>query len=140
MKIPLVRLMAGTALLAVIGLGSAFAQGASLALNQTLGLGNGQLLTFTYHQNYDCVDEPLDDLDFNGVLTQADLAEFQTPICQVATETSIDPAGGKIKNAAHLYVLLPMFSQDNDQNPNDALLVPPECDRRRSAAPPWAAH
>jgi len=124
MKTWLSRLSGG--IVAVLwAVGSALAQGAlALAPNQTLGLGNGRLLTFTYHQSYDCVDEPTDDLDFSGVLAQADPAEFQTPICQVATEPSIDPAGGNIKLTAHLYVLLPMFSKDNDQNPNDAIACP----------------
>ncbi len=125
MKIPFSRVASGAILAILWAVGSALAQGApALAPNQTLGLGNGRLLTFTYHQSYDCVDEPTDDLDFSGVLAQADPAEFQTPICQVATEPSIDPAGGNIKLTAHLYVLLPMFSKDNDQNPNDAIACP----------------
>jgi hypothetical protein len=44
---------------------------------------------------------------------------MQTPICQPATEPTQDPAGGSIKHTAHLYVFIPMFSVDNDQNPND---------------------
>src|SRR5262249_48042531 len=35
-----------------------------------------------------------------------------------------DPTGGDIKHTAHLYVLIPMFSVDNDQNPNDAMACP----------------
>jgi hypothetical protein len=30
-----------------------------LAPNQTHGFGNGSLITFTYLQNFDCVDQPL---------------------------------------------------------------------------------
>jgi len=78
-------------------------------------------LTFTYTQSFDCVNEPDNDLDFNSILAQSDPAEFQIPICQVGTEPSIDPSGAKIKKTAHLYVLVPMFSVDNDQNPNDAI-------------------
>jgi hypothetical protein len=106
--------------------GSAFAwDPGSLAPNQTMGFGNNKLLKFTYKQNYDCVDQPRDDLDFNGVLAQSDPAEFQTPICQAAIEPTIDPPGRKVtKNTAHLYVLVPMFSLDNDQNPNDAIACP----------------
>jgi hypothetical protein len=101
--------------------GNAFAQ---LAPNQTLGFGKGKLLTFTYHQNFSCVDQPLDDLDFNGVPMESDPAEFQTPICQVATEASIDPTGKEIGKTAHLYVIIPMFSVDNDQNVDDAMPCP----------------
>src|SRR5258708_15112012 len=97
-----------------------FAQ-SSLAPNQTLGFGNNKLLTFTYGQNFDCVDQPTEDLDFNGILMQSDPGEFQTPICQAATEPTIDPTGGPIKKTAHLYVLVPMFSVANDQTATDAL-------------------
>jgi hypothetical protein len=92
--------------------------------NQTNGFGNGKLVTFTYLQNFDCVDEPTLDLDFNGKKAQSDPNEMQTPICQVVTEPTTDPAGRKIKRTAHLYVLVPMFSVDNDQNPADAMACP----------------
>ncbi len=95
-----------------------------LAPNQTRGFGNGRLLTFTYLQNFDCVDQPNLDLDFNHILAQSDPNEMQTPICQVVTEPTQDPTGGDIKHTAHLYVLVPMFSIDNDQNPGDAMDCP----------------
>jgi hypothetical protein len=97
---------------------------AQLAPNQTNGFGNGRLVTFTYLQNFDCVDEPTLDLDFNGKPAESDPSEMQTPICQAVTEPSADPTGGDIKHTAHLYVLIPMFSVDNDQNPNDAMPCP----------------
>ena len=56
--------------------GSAWAQ---LASNQTNGFGNGRLVTFTYLQNFDCVDQPLLDLDFNHIPAQSDPNEMQTP-------------------------------------------------------------
>jgi hypothetical protein len=99
----------------------AFAQ---LANNQTNGFGNNRLVTFTYLQNFDCVDQPILDLDFNGILAQSDPNEMQTPICQPVTEPTQDPTGGNIKHTAHLYVFVPMFSVDNDQNPNDAMACP----------------
>src|SRR5438270_9484329 len=89
-----------------LGASSAWAQ---LAPNQTHGFGNGRLLTFTYLQNFDCVDQPLLDLDFNRILAQSDPNEMQTPICQIVTESTEDPTGGDIKHTAHLYVLVPMF-------------------------------
>src|SRR5262249_33902229 len=69
-------------------------------------------------------DEPTLDLDFNGIPAQSDPNEMQTPICQAVTEPSADPTGGSLKHTAHLYVLIPMFSVDNDQNPNDAMACP----------------
>jgi len=101
--------------------GSASAQ---LAPNQTEGFGNGRLVTFTYLQNFDCVDEPTLDLDFNGIKAQSDPNEMQTPICQPITEPTADPTGGDIKHTAHLYVLIPMFSVDNDTNPDHAMPCP----------------
>lgn len=121
MNIPILRLVPAMAIAFALGADPAHAQ---LGANQTEGFGGNRLLTFTYGQNFDCVDQPTDDLDFNGVLMGSDPAEFQTPICQVATEATIDPTGGPIRKTAHLYVLLPMFSVNNDQNPNDALGCP----------------
>jgi len=95
-----------------------------LAPNQTVGFGNGRLVKFTYLQNFDCVDQPSMDLDFNGKKAQSDPNEMQTPICQVVTESTADPAGGDIKHTAHLYVLVPMFSVDHDTNPADAMACP----------------
>ena len=97
---------------------------AQLAANQTNGFGNNRLVTFTYLQNFDCVDQPLLDLDFNGIKAESDPNEMQTPICQPVTEPTQDPAGGNIKHTAHLYVFVPMFSVDNDQNPADAMPCP----------------
>src|SRR5438270_12330399 len=100
---------------------SAFGQ---LAPNQTNGFGNGRLVTFTYLQNFDCVDQPTMDLDFNHKLAQSDPGEMQIPICQVVTEPTQDPTGGNIKQTAHLYVLVPMFSVNHDTNPADAMACP----------------
>src|SRR5438552_5335171 len=93
-----------------LGSVSTFAQ---LAPNQTQGFGNGRLVTFTYLQNFGCVEQPLVDLDFNGIKAQSDPNEMQAPICQVVTEPTAGPAGGDIKHTAHLYVLVPMFSVDH---------------------------
>src|SRR5215813_11461932 len=100
------------------------AAGQNLAPNQTRGFGNGRLVTFTYLQNFDCVAQPTMDLDFNGKQAQSDPNEMQLPICQPITEPTQDPTGGDIKHTAHLYVLIPMFSADNDTNPNDAMDCP----------------
>lgn len=97
---------------------------AQLAPDQTHGFGADKFLTFTYLQSFDCVDQPLLDLDFNGIKAESDPNEQQFPICQAVTEPTQDPTGGPIANTAHLYVLVPMFSVDNDQNPNDAMPCP----------------
>ena len=97
---------------------------AQLLPNQTHGFGNGSLVTFTYLQNFDCVDQPTMDLDFNRLMAQSDPNEMQIPICQAVTEPTADPTGGDIKHTAHLYVLIPMFSIDNDQNAADAMDCP----------------
>lgn len=95
-----------------------------LAPNQTRGFGNNRQVIFTYLQNFDCVDQPTLDLDFNHILAQSDPNEMQIPICQAVTEPTQDPTGGNILLTAHLYVFIPMFSVDNDQNPNDAMPCP----------------
>jgi hypothetical protein len=97
---------------------------AQLAPDQTHGFGANRSLTFTYRQNFDCVDQPKLDLDFNGKLAQSDPNEMQFPICQAVTEPTEDPTGHTIERTAHLYVLVPMFSIDNDQNPDDAMPCP----------------
>jgi hypothetical protein len=109
---------------ALISLPAFAQQPASLRPNQTQGYGANKLLTFTYTQSFDCVDQPKDDLDFNKKKAQADPAEFQVPICQAGIDPTINPPGqtGKAsKTTAPIFVLVPMFSVDNDQNPNDAI-------------------
>jgi hypothetical protein len=129
---------AGLLMVALFLTGVASAQ--QLAPNQTNGFGNNRLVTFTYLQSFDCVDQPLLDLDFNGIKAQSDPNEMQTPICQAITEPTADPTGGNIKHTAHLYVFLPMFSVDNDQNLTTQCRARAEGDRGNSAAPHWARH
>lgn len=111
-------------LAAMLTVGGAYAQ--SLNPNQTQGFSHGKIVKFTYQQNYACVDQPHDDLDYNSILAESDPGEFQTPICQAGIQSTIDPTGANAKQAAILYVLVPMFSLDNDQNPNDAIPCPAE--------------
>ena len=92
----------------------------SLQPNQTLGFGANKVLTFTYEQNFDCVDQPKDDRDYDGVKAQSDPNEFQRPICQVGAPSTIDPTGIPAKQSEPLFVLVPMFSLNNDKNPDDA--------------------
>jgi hypothetical protein len=103
---------------------TAFASAQKAKPNQTQGYGNGKLLTFTYTQSFSCVDQPTLDLNFNGVPADQDPGEQQTPICQVGTDPTINPPGqigDAMKTTDPLYVLVPMFSSDNDQNPSDAI-------------------
>lgn len=96
----------------------------SLKPNQTFGYGANELLTFTYTQNFDCVEQPNQDLNHNGRLAQVNPGELQTPICVVGEQPNINPPG-RTGNPAittePLYVLVPMFSVDGDTNPNDAI-------------------
>jgi hypothetical protein len=105
----------------VLSTGSASAQ---LAPNQTVGYGNGKLVTLTYLQNFDCVAQPNMDLNFNGKKAESDPDALQTPICQAATEPTEDPSGVDIKHTSPFYVLIPFFSVNHDQNPADAMPCP----------------
>lgn len=118
------RLVLGLALASIFAVASA--QGPSLAPNQTLGFSNGKLVKFTYQENFDCVDQPFDDLDYNHMPAESDSGEMQTPICQAGIQPTKDPTGENAKHTAILYVLVPMFSVNDDQNPDDAIPCPPE--------------
>lgn len=96
----------------------------STKANQTEGFGDNKVLVFTYLEQFDCVDQPQDDLNFNGIRAESDPAEFQIPICQVGINPTINPPGqtGNAQQTTEpIYVLVPMFSVDNDQNPKDAI-------------------
>jgi hypothetical protein len=96
---------------------------AQLAPNQTNGFGNKKLVTFTYNQTFDCVDQPTMDLDFNKIPAESDPNEMQTPICQPVTEPTEDPTGRKIEHTAHLYVLVSIGDSQRarpDWTPNRA--------------------
>lgn len=95
-----------------------------LRANQTEGFGGGRLLNFTYTQSFVCVDQNRSNLDFDNKPAQVDPNEQQIPICQAGNDPTINPPGqiGKASTTTDpLYVLIPMFSTDNDQNPNDAI-------------------
>src|SRR5579864_7555037 len=83
------RVVWSLAIWACVGLSTTFAH-AQLQNNQTNGFGNNRLVTFTYLQNFDCVDQPLLDLDFNGIPAESDPNEMQTPICQPVTDSRPD--------------------------------------------------
>ncbi len=120
MKLSIIR----PALLAAVGLIAATVSAQTLKPNQTLGYGDGQLLKFTYEQNFDCVDQPYDDLNFNGIIAAKDPGEMQTPICQAGINPTIFPpgqTGNPLVTSEPIYVLVPMFSVDNDQNADDAI-------------------
>ncbi|MFY9647867.1 MAG: hypothetical protein WAK29_22005 [Terriglobales bacterium] len=119
LKTAVCRLMMTAAVLLTTG--TLFAQ---LKANQTEGYGDNQVLKFNYTQNFDCIDQPSDDLNYNGVTAGSDPGEFQIPICQIGKNPSINPPGmvGNPANTTEpVYVLVPMFSVNNDQNPADAI-------------------
>lgn len=106
---------------------AAQADGLKLKDNQTLGYGANQILKFNYTQNFDCVDQQKGNLDFDKHRADTDPGEMQIPICQAGIDPTINPPGqqGKASNTTDpLYVLVPMFSTNNDQNPNDAIGCP----------------
>src|ERR1700691_4044256 len=112
------------ALLAAVALTAATASAQTLKPNQTLGFGDSKQLVFTYTQNFDCIDQPYDDLNFNGIIAANDPSELQTPVCQGGFNPTINPPGqigSPYETTEPIYVLIPMFSVDNDQNPNDAI-------------------
>jgi hypothetical protein len=120
MKISVIR----PALLAAVALIAANVSAQTLKPNQTLGFGADQLLTFTYTQSFSCIDQPTDDLNYNGIKAAQDPGEQQTPICQTSFNPSINPpgqVGNPLVTTEPIYVLVPLFSVDNDQNPNDAI-------------------
>lgn len=120
MKLSVIR----PALLAAVGLFAATVSAQTLKPNQTLGYGDGQLLKFTYEQNFDCVDQPYDDLNFNSIIAAKDPGEMQTPICQAGINPTIIPpgqTGNPLVTSEPIYVLVPMFSVDDDQNADDAI-------------------
>ena len=113
-----------TAVLAAVALIAATASAQTLKSNQTLGFGAGQQLTFTYSQSFACIDQPNDDLNFNGIKASQDPSEQQTPICQAGINPSINPngqTGNPLITSEPIFVLVPLFSVNNDQNPNDAI-------------------
>lgn len=119
--------LAGAAMILAIGCGSGMAAAAAhapsdytLKANQTFGFGNDRLLVFTYDENFDCVDQPHDDLNYNGTPADRDPGELQTPICQAGMQSSMDPTGIPVSRSEPLYVLVPMFSLNDDTNPDDA--------------------
>src|SRR5215469_15398337 len=115
-------IIASTAVVLLLALGASAQNNDNnvrpLAVNQTEGFAQGQLLVFTYFQNFDCIHEPFDDLDHNGLVAAVDAAEFQRTICTVGHGPTIDPTGQPIKNTLKLYVIAPFFGTDT--NPNDA--------------------
>lgn len=112
------RAFFGLAALASVAVSPAFAQehaSASLGANQTLGYGDGKLLTFTYQQQYDCVIQPNDDRNYNGIKADKDATEMLTPECQVGAPSTIDPTGANVKNTDPLYVIVPFFETNKSE-------------------------
>jgi len=120
MKVSILRPL----ILVAVVVSIALAASAQSKPNSTLGFGAGKVLNLTYTQNFDCIDQPNSDLNFNGIPASQDPGEMQIPICQVGTQPSINPpgkAGNPAVTTEPLFVLVPLFSTDNDQNPNDAI-------------------
>ena len=87
-----------------------------IRVDQTDGYADGKVTVFTYGQNYQCVHEPFDDRDGNGIPAAQDPPEFQKPICEVGfgTTVGIDPAGKPAGETEDLFVIVPFFDADHD--------------------------
>jgi hypothetical protein len=118
------RIAVAVAVLSTIGGAALFAGAGSadgsnvptrpLEVNQTDGYGDGDLLGFTYFQNFDCVHNPLGDLDQDGENAAVDPDEFQSPHCVIGKTSQFDPAGEAGSETEPLYVIVPLFDADND--------------------------
>ena len=93
-----------------------------VATNFTSGFANDRLLTLNYPQQFSCPDQFNEDLSYTkdgsgiDIPAQSNPADFQTPICQ------LDNAG---IGGFPVYALIPMFSTNNDTNPDDAIACNP---------------
>lgn len=85
-----------------------------IEVNQTDGYANERLTAFTYFMNFACLHEPADDLDHNGRTAAVDPDEFQRPHCAVGVQPGIDPTGKPIRETEKLYVIVPFFDADQD--------------------------
>ena len=87
----------------------------TINVNQTDGFGNGELLVFSYFQQFFCTHEPFDDLDNDGDVAAVDPEEFQRPRCVVGRQSpSIDPTGDDIDGVEPFFILVPFFDADDD--------------------------
>jgi hypothetical protein len=103
MKTLISRLMTLSALALIAG-SVAAQQPASMKANQTQGFGEGKVLEFTYTQNFDCIDQPNDDLNYNKIKAASDPGEMQTPTASSArSPRSIRPdkKGTLLKRRRH---------------------------------------
>lgn len=87
---------------------------AGLRANQTLGFGAGQLLRFTYQQQFDCVVQAFDDRNYSGKPAALDPSQFASPECQVGAPSSIDPTGANIRMTDKLFVIVPFFETNKN--------------------------
>jgi hypothetical protein len=87
-----------------------------IRVDQTDGYADGKVVVFTYGQNYQCVHEPFDDRDGDGIPAAQDPGEFQKPVCEVGfgTNVGIDPAGKPAGKTEDLFVIVPFFDADRD--------------------------
>jgi hypothetical protein len=104
----------GVALLGVLTGGAVGAE-VPVNINQTEGFAAGQLVVFTYLQNFACLHEPFDDLDHNGLVAAIDPQEFQRPRCTVGHQSTIGPTGDPIDKVEKLWVIVPFFETDPKQ-------------------------
>ena len=96
MKISAIR----PALLAAVALIAATASAQTLKSNQTLGFGAGQLLTFTYLENFTCIDQPNDDLqnlDRPRMVPQSSLPPRTNPVSFGRSHSTPNPRRSRLR-------------------------------------------
>jgi len=96
-----------------------------IRVDQTDGYADGKVVVFTYGENYQCVHEPFDDRDGDGLPAAQDPDEFQKPVCEVGfgTKVGIDPAGEPATKTEDLFVIVPFFDADHDGEAAGGLAV-----------------
>src|SRR5205807_9106365 len=83
--------------------------------DQTDGFAWGQLTTFTYGMNFDCVETPREDLDKTldgtkpAAATDLDPQEVNGPHCVANHQPPLGPTGEPIQQVEKLFVLVPFF-------------------------------
>ena len=121
-----------------------------IKVNQTDGYGDGEVVVFTYFQNFHCTTEPFVDLDGpnhrgDGKVAAVDPEEFQTPPCILGDSGSgslplVDPAGDPISGTEPLFVIVPFFDANGDGTP-EAVAAHPAVDVQcPEPGPPLSQH
>jgi hypothetical protein len=114
-SVAIAAIVLGSVAAAGVAVGGSAKPTRPIAINQTDGYGDGKVVAFSYGQAYECVSTPFEDRDYDGKVMAEDPDEFQTPRCQIGAPTGLDPTGDAAKDAEPLYVIVPFFDADGDE-------------------------